>query len=126
MTNSFNGEMDKYPSDYWIILDQIININGITIDRPKGTRHPKYPDWVYNIDYGFINNTSSMDGNAIDIYVGTQQNKAINGIFCTIDTLKNDSEIKVVYECSAVEIEIIDHDLNNSKYMKAMFIKAVC
>jgi inorganic pyrophosphatase len=81
---------------YWDSLEELVNKKGITVDRKKGTHHPRYPDIVYIADYGFINNTKSMDGNEIDVFVGTDQNTRVNGIICTIDLMKNDSEIKVL------------------------------
>jgi inorganic pyrophosphatase len=109
--------------NYWESLEKLLFTNGITIDRPKGTKHPKYPDFVYVVDYGFINNTRSMDNNDIDVFVGEGDSNFINGIFCTIDMLKNDSEIKVVLGCSKAEIEVISEFLNNSQYMKALYIE---
>jgi len=63
-----------------------------------------------------------MDKNEIDVFVGEGDPSIINGIFCTIDMLKNDSEIKVVLGCSRNEINMINEFLNNSDYMKAIYI----
>lgn len=46
-------------------LGKIINIK---IDRPLGTKHPKY-DFTYPINYGFVPDTISGDGEEIDAYV---------------------------------------------------------
>jgi inorganic pyrophosphatase len=108
--------------DYWESIESIILKNGITIDRKKGSHHPKYNDFIYHVDYGYINNSKSMDQNEIDIFVGSMDNKKIEGLFCTIDLLKLDSEIKVIYECSSEEIDLMKEDLNNSKYMKAILV----
>lgn len=40
----------------------------VKIDRPLNSKHPKY-DWLYPINYGFIPNTSSPDGEELDAYV---------------------------------------------------------
>lgn len=40
----------------------------IEIDRPLGTRHPKH-DFMYMINYGFIPNTVSGDGEELDAYL---------------------------------------------------------
>jgi len=108
--------------NYWDSIEDLIKRNGITIDRKKGTRHPKYNDLIYVVDYGYINNSSAMDNNEIDIFVGTNAHPKVIGIFCTIDILKNDSEIKVVFGCSLLEINQINDFLNNSKYMKAIYV----
>ena len=113
----------KSKMNYWIALEELIKNEGYTIDRKKGTKHPKYEGFIYKVDYGFIQNSTSMDGSGIDVFVGTLQEDVINGIFCTIDKMKNDSEIKVVYKCTTEEIKEIDNMLNESKYMKAMYIE---
>ena len=38
------------------------------IDRPIGSKHPKY-DYIYPINYGYIPNTISGDGEEIDCYI---------------------------------------------------------
>lgn len=40
----------------------------IEIDRPLGSKHPKY-DWIYPINYGFVPNTKNADGKEIDAYL---------------------------------------------------------
>ena len=40
----------------------------IEIDRPMGTRHPKH-GFIYMINYGFISNTISGDGEELDAYL---------------------------------------------------------
>lgn len=45
----------------------------ITIDRPLGSKHPKF-DWTYPINYGFVPDTLSPDGEELDAYVvGVEQ-----------------------------------------------------
>ncbi len=41
----------------------------IEIDRPLGTRHPKH-GFMYMLNYGFIPNTISGDGDEFDGYFG--------------------------------------------------------
>lgn len=41
----------------------------ITIDRPLGSKHPKHPGLVYPINYGYIPDTQSGDGEAVDVYL---------------------------------------------------------
>jgi inorganic pyrophosphatase len=108
---------------YWDILYGFIESNDIVIDRKKGVPHPNYNNMVYPADYGFIKNTTSMDGNGIDIFIGEEKEKLINGIVCIADCVKNDSEIKIIYGCSPDEINLILGFLDNTDFMKAIFIK---
>jgi inorganic pyrophosphatase len=41
----------------------------IVIDRPIGTKHPKYKSTIYPINCGFIPKTISGDGREVDVYV---------------------------------------------------------
>lgn len=40
----------------------------IEIDRPLGTKHPKH-GFIYMVNYGFIPNTISGDGEELDAYL---------------------------------------------------------
>jgi inorganic pyrophosphatase len=72
----------------WQVLEQQIQENGIEIDRPKGSAHPRFSDRVYPIDYGYILHTKSADGKGIDIFRGTSETKQIMGLICTFDENK--------------------------------------
>lgn len=108
---------------YWERLERLIEENEIIIDRKKGSTHPRHSDLIYVVDYGYINNTKSMDNNGIDVFKGAGGKNKINGIFCTIDSLKYDSDIKIVIDCDIHEIEAINKWLNDSKYIKAIYIE---
>lgn len=41
----------------------------VKIDRPIGSSHPNYPDSIYLVNYGFVPNTISGDGEELDCYV---------------------------------------------------------
>ena len=118
-------KLSLYPVNnilFWKYLEKLCNENEIIIDRPKGSKHPKYEDMVYVVDYGYIKNTKSMDDGGIDIFVGSNENKEIDSIFCVIDLLKKDSEIKILMGCTKSEKNEIYNLLNNSEYMKAILI----
>ena len=87
-------------SEFWQALDSLVNQSEIVIDRQKGSAHPKYPDFIYKVDYGYLKNTSSMDGDGIDVWVGSRIDKNIDAIVCIVDLLKRDSEIKILMGCT--------------------------
>lgn len=41
----------------------------IKIDRPIGSVHPKHPDLIYPINYGYIPNVIGGDGEELDVYL---------------------------------------------------------
>jgi inorganic pyrophosphatase len=92
--------------DLWEVLEEQILKNGVVIDRPKGQSHPRFPDLVYPIDYGYIPGTVSADGEGIDVCLGTSGAKKIVALICTFDGAKRDAEIKILYACGEEEIQI--------------------
>lgn len=107
---------------FWSALDKLVSESKIIIDRPRDSRHPKYPDCVYPVDYGYLENTSSMDGGGIDVWRGTDGDY-IDAIICTVDLMKKDSEIKILIGCSEDEKRLILETHNNSEYMKGILIR---
>ena len=108
---------------FWEYLEKLVRENEIIIDRPKGTKHPKYSGMVYVVDYGYIKGTTSMDNGGIDVFVGTDPGKKIDSLICTIDMKKKDSEIKILMGCTKDEKTAIFNFLNNSEFMKAIVIE---
>ena len=51
--------------DNRIYLNKTLNVK---IDRPFGGKHPKY-GFIYPVNYGYIPNTISGDGEELDCYV---------------------------------------------------------
>jgi inorganic pyrophosphatase len=90
-------------NDFWSKLEELVAACQWRIDRPKGTTHPRYPSFVYPIDYGYLEDTRSPDGGGIDIWVGSLPDKKVNAIVCTVDRVKRDSEVKLLIGCTAQE-----------------------
>lgn len=111
-----------YDNDFWEALDLLADNSEIVIDRPKGSVHPKYPDFVYKIDYGYLKDTSSMDGGGIDVWVGSGDKK-IDAIMCIVDLMKRDSEIKILIRCTEVEKQMVYQTHNETEYMKGILIR---
>ncbi len=109
-------------TDFWFTLDELVNSSEIIIDRPKGVSHPKYPDFIYNVDYGYLKNTSSIDGNGIDVWVGSDSKKQLDAIICIVDLTKRDSEIKLLIGCTDEEKEIVYRTHNETEFMKGILI----
>lgn len=94
-------------TDFWKALTELVSTNSIRIDRPKATAHPRFPDLIYPLDYGYVEDTSAGDGDGIDVWFGSLRDKTLTGILCTFDTLKRDAEIKLLVGCTEEDIEII-------------------
>ena len=99
---------------FWHVLTKLIATHAVIIDRPRGSAHPRYPELIYPLDYGYLENTSAGDGDGIDIWLGSLSPvtdagsaKTLTGILCSFDTLKRDAEIKLLMDCSDEDIQII-------------------
>ncbi len=95
----------------WVNWEALIQKNGITIDRPFASPHPEHPSIIYPINYGFINDTMSTDGQEIDIFWGSANNKLV-ALIETADFRKGDREIKLIYNCTPAEIYLVHGFIN--------------
>lgn len=109
-------------TEFWSRLDSLIKSSEIIIDRPKGTRHPRYPKVVFPVDYGYLRDTVAADGNEIDVWSGTATHRKLTAIAVTVDTLKKDSEIKLIIGCTDEEILLIEV-FHNNEYMSDIIIQ---
>ena len=112
-----------YNNDFWQAIDTLVSSGQIAIDRPKGSAHPRFPSIEYKVDYGYIENTTSMDGGGIDIWLGSLADKKVNAIICTIDLMKKDSEIKLLIGCTEEETNIVYDFHNSTEFMKGLLIR---
>ncbi len=94
-------------ASFWLMLDQLVATSEIVIDRPRGSAHPRYPDFVYPVDYGYLANTQVMDGGGLDVWVGSLPGRALTGVICTVDVLKRDVELKLLLGCTPAEQRVI-------------------
>ena len=109
--------------DFWKAIDTLVASDEIVIDRPKGSVHPKFSQIRYEVDYGYIKNTTSMDGGGIDIWRGSLPSASVNALICTVDLLKRDSEIKLLIGCTEEEMNIIYDFHNRTEFMKGILIQ---
>jgi inorganic pyrophosphatase len=113
----------KSKGAFWIVLDSLVYESEIVIDRPKGSHHPRFPEIVYPVDYGYLKNTTSMDGGGIDVWRGTDVSGKTDAIICTVDLLKRDSEIKILMGCTSDEKKRIFEFYERDLYIKGLLIE---
>ena len=109
--------------DFWQALDRLAAESELVIDRPKGSAHPRYPDCIYPLDYGYLRGTASADGGGIDVWRGTAPDASISAIMATVDLIKRDSEIKILMGCTEEEIALVSGTHNNSSMMKGILVR---
>ncbi|MET9328119.1 inorganic pyrophosphatase [Tsukamurella sp. NPDC003166] len=94
-------------TQYFRALDQLARAAKVVIDRPRGTAHPRYPQAVYPIDYGYLQGTTGGDGEGVDVFVGTEAGVGVVAVVLTADVRKRDVETKVLLDCAATEIDAV-------------------
>ena len=109
--------------DFWAALDQLIASSRLVIDRPKGSAHPRYPDMLYPIDYGYLADTTAMDGGGIDVWAGSDPARGLDAVMVTVDLVKRDAEIKLLIGCTEKEKQLVWQQHNDSESMKGILIR---
>ena len=79
LAREFEGNREQYTKGKHGFISSVINKARLTtflgktvtarVDRPKGSVHPKFADIVYPVNYGYIPNTVSGDGEETDVYI---------------------------------------------------------
>ncbi len=110
------------PDEFWQYLDRLVAESRIVIDRPKGTRHPRYPELAYPLDYGYLDGTTSGDGAGIDVWLGASGTRDLSAVILTVDTFKRDTEIKLLLGCSEEETQIA-LACSNANKMRAILVR---
>jgi inorganic pyrophosphatase len=109
-------------SKFWLRLDKLIESSEIVVDRPKGKAHPRYPDLIFPLDYGYLEGTVGGDGHGIDVWLGTAKHRRLTAIACTVDMFKKDAEIKLIIGCTEKEIGIIEK-CHTNQYMSCIIVR---
>lgn len=107
---------------FWEHLDQLLAASTVVIDRPHGAAHPRYPEMIYPLDYGYLQGTTSVDGGGIDVWVGESGIQPPNAVILTVDLLKKDAELKIMLGCTPEEKQRVLDFLNGSS-MRATLIE---
>jgi inorganic pyrophosphatase len=100
-------------STFWENLDELVAECERVVDRPKGTPHPRYPVLIYPLDYGYLADSCSGDGEAIDVWIGSLPEKQVTAIVCTVDADQQDAEIKILLGCTPKEAQqvLVTHNV---------------
>lgn len=108
--------------DFWTYLDKLVAESKIVIDRPKGSRHPRYAEIIYPLDYGYLDGTTASDRGGIDIWRGSRKTGKLSAVIMTVDLHKRDTEIKILLGCTEAEIQTI-LNFHNDQKMRATLVR---
>ena len=108
-------------NNFWEYLDRLVAASHLVLDRPRETHHPRYPELIYPVDYGYLEGTTTVDGGGLDVWVGTMPEKLLSALVLTVDLYKRDVEVKLLLGCSEAEQQAI-LDFHNDGLMCAVKI----
>ena len=110
-------------SDFWQALDNLVESSVIRIDRPKGSRHPRYPDQVYPLDYGYLEDTSAMDSGGVDVWRGSLKEAHLHGVLVSVDLSKRDVELKLLLGCTLEEMDLVMASSNRGQQTATLIVR---
>ena len=108
---------------FWNALETLMASSAVVIDRPAHSAHPRYPDRIYPLDYGYLAATSAMDGDGIDLWRGSDPAGRLDALVCTVDLTKRDTEIKLLVGCTEAEKQAVLTFHNRTDGMKGLLIR---
>lgn len=118
----------SHRDDFWLALDALLPESQLVIDRPRGFRHPRFTDFVYPLDYGYLEGTLSADGEGLDVWLGlAAEGKPLTecrvcGVIASVDLDKRDAELKLLLDCTAEEMQAIEQIYNRIECVRGLLI----
>ena len=92
---------------FWTVLEELFQSSTITVDRPAGSAHPRFPELIYPLDYGYLDGTTAGDGQGIDVVLGNGDRTTLTGVALTADSKKRDTETKLLLGCTAADFSAV-------------------
>lgn len=116
----YNRAIILKPNSNYEYIGKVVNIE---VDRPLGSKHPKYEDFIYPINYGFVPNTVSGDGEELDCYIIDLDKKVqkVAGKCIGIINRLNDCEDKLIITVKDEEYSN-EEILNKVNFQEQFFI----
>lgn len=98
----------------------------IKIDRQMGSRHPNYPDLIYQTNYGYVPNTVSGDGEELDAYILGEEKplKEFEGkCIAVLHRIKDNDDKLIISNQNYTEDEIREKVQYQEQYFESIIIK---
>lgn len=101
-------------------LDTIVRV---TIDRKLGSKHPNH-DFIYPINYGYVPNTVSPDGEELDAYIlnVVEPLEAFTGRCVAVIHRTDDNDDKLVIVSDGQTVT--DEEIRQQTYFQEQFFKS--
>jgi inorganic pyrophosphatase len=110
------------PEEFWSRLEELLASHELVLDRPRGTAHPRYPDLIFPLDYGYLAGTSGGDGQGIDVWRGSADHTDLVAIVCTVDMKKRDAEYKLIVGATGDDLRTIEA-FHSGRYQSSILVR---
>ena len=97
-------EVSQGAAEFFRLVEELVQASEVVVDRPTGSAHPRIPEAIYPLDYGYLDGTVGGDGDGIDVFVGSTADTGVVAILVIVDPMKRDIEIKLLLDCSTEEV----------------------
>lgn len=97
-------EIGPGAAEFFRLIEELVRTSNVVIDRPMGRAHPRIPEATYPLDYGYLDGTVGGDGEGIDVFVGSATDTGVVAILVSVDSVKRDTEVKLLVDCSVEEV----------------------
>ncbi|TCP21129.1 hypothetical protein [Rhodovulum adriaticum] len=110
------------PDRFWPFADAFVAGVKLVIDRPRGSAHPRFPQITYPLDYGYLDGTRAIDGDGVDVWRGSLGAGRVTGVVASLDLTKRDGELKLLLDCTAAEMDLINDFHNQAEWVAGVLI----
>ncbi|HEX8729442.1 MAG TPA: inorganic pyrophosphatase [Ktedonobacterales bacterium] len=94
--------LDEAGAIDWDAWERLLRARGVVIDRPRGHAHPRFPEMIYPLDYGYLPGTVGGDGAEVDVFLGSGDS-GLSAALITHDLAKGDRELKLLWNTTEAE-----------------------
>jgi inorganic pyrophosphatase len=110
------------PQEFWSRFDDLLASHELVLDRPRGTAHPRYPDLIFPLDYGYLEGVTGGDGAGLDVWRGSDPELGLVAVVCIVDLKKLDAEYKLIIGATEDDLRIIEA-FHNGVYQSGIVVR---
>jgi inorganic pyrophosphatase len=102
---------------FWTYLDELIASSEFIVARPRCSQYLRYPEYIYPLDFGYLEGTKTTDGDGLDFWLGSIPDCKLGVLVLTVDLVKRITEIKLLLGCTPEENQtVLDfHNMDTSR-----------
>lgn len=106
---------------FWQKVDTLLFSSKIEITKNKNDVHNEFTNLKYPVAYGYLKSEDTTV-KPINLYLG-EHGHSVEAIIITVDILKKDMDIKLLFGCNKEEVLLILYFLNQTDFHKTVLIK---